>query len=317
MQYDPKEFTLPDFKVVEIPIVVAPALGQFSTAEFPVEDLEYDYPALIESVVFTEDTLITENPDPGAGTSLLPFLSMRWWQDKDRAYGDHIPLIALDDRRMKLSVVDAPAAGAGYGQLVWEPKGPEDLVVRHQEALTIDWENPSVAVGPAFPAGTLNLTAHGYLRESGRPYALNVPVNFLVGAILPLPPIANTTNPTLAGRNMTGEEFVVKRITISVNSFRYPNLAADARIFRHLRLMPRLSGADKSRMSAYSQRAPLIAFGDLVTVNNHGVAMDFPNKLPIDTRGVIHFEFRNFNPNNGTQIIGIFRGWRRPQDVGR
>ena len=104
-----------------------------------------------------------------------------------------------------------------------------------------------------------------------------------------------------------GDEFSVPRRHGS-----YEELAADARLWRHIRIMPRFAGKESSRLAPYHERAPLVAFGDDVTVNNHSVTLPFQPWLPLDIRGSLVFEFRNYAPI-GTQIIATFCGWTKPQ----
>lgn len=312
-EFNRSEFTIPDFKMVEVAVPAAPAPGQFSQVEFDDEALGYDYDAFVDRVIFTEDTLITENPDPGPGTSLLPYIDVRWWKDKEFPYGNYLPLISLDDRRARLCEVDAPAVGAGFGQLVWEPKGPEPLRVRYKDSLVVDWENPSVAVAPGFPAGIAGFSAQGYLEDSRRPYVLYVPIGYTLGAIAPAALVADQTPPNEASRNMTGQDLIVKRFVTTIDAGRYPTLALDARIWRHLRMMPRLSGRQDERWAPQRERAPLVAFGQDVQVNNHAITIEFYEPIPVDRLGSIKWEIRNYFVPNGTQMIATFCGWKRPQ----
>lgn len=315
MDFNRDEFSLPNFKTVEVPIDLAPAPGLFSEAQFDIDDLQYDYDALVDRVVITENTLLynTAIPaDPGAGTSILPSLQVRWWKDKEYPYGDFLPLIALDDRRPRLCEVDAPPVGNGFGQLVWEPKGPVPLRVKYQDSVVVDWENPNVAQAPGFPAGVIHFAVQGYLANTKRPYALYVPIGCTLGAIAPAALVADQTAPANASRNMTGQDLIVRRMVTVIDSAHYPTLAVDPRIWRQLRIMPRLSGKELERFAPYRERAPLVAFGDSVQVNNHAITIEFYEPIPIDRLASVKFEIRNFNVVTGTQLIATFCGWRRP-----
>ncbi len=313
--FNPADFTLPDFHTVEIPIAARPgAPGTYSPAEFDKEDLELDHDMLLDRIVLTEMERQAVVPDTGA--SILPLIRMRWWEDKQRAYGDFIPLVSVDDRRPDLSIVDAPVAGgAGYGQLVFEPKGTKELIVKDRDGIVVDWENPSVpAGGVAFPAGQVDVAVSGVLKDDQRPYTLYIPVPFLIGAVAPAGLVAGSTSPGQTSRNLTGQTLVVKRVTIGINSVDYPALAVDPRIWRHLRMMLRLSGKETDRWAPKTERAPLIAFGDKVTVNNHAINIPFDRK-PLRFKSSIQFEFRNYSIVP-TVIIGTFVGWKRPQQPG-
>ncbi len=310
-EFNREEFTHPDFKTVEVAIPAAGA-NPFSQVEFDGEALEYDYDVFVDRVIFTEDTLITENPDPGAGTSLLPFIDVRWWKDKEFPYGNYLPLISLDDRRARSCEVDAPGVGAGFGQLVWEPKGPKPLRVAYKDSLVVDWENPNVAVAPAFAAGIVGFSAQGYLSETRRPFALYVPINVLASGVGAAPLVADQTAPADASRNMTGQDLIIKRFVTTIDAGRYPQLAVDPRIWRHLRMMPRLSGKQNERWAPHRERSPLVVFGQDVQVNNHAITIEFYEPIPLERLASIKWELRNYFAANGTQIIATFCGWRRP-----
>jgi hypothetical protein len=315
--FNPSEFTLPDFHTVEIPIAARPGgAGTYSPAEFSREDLEMDHDILVERIVITE--MERQNHVADTGASVLPLIRMRWWEDKERAYGDFLPLVAIDERRPDLSVVDAAVgAGAGYGQLVYEPKGPKELIVKDRDGIVVDWENPSVPVGGvAFPAGQVDVAVSGVLSKDDRPHSLYVPVPYLIGAVAPAGLVAGSTSPGQTSRNLTGQDLIVKRVVMAINHVDYPALGTDPRIWRHLRMMLRLSGKESDRWAPYSERAPLVAFGDRVTVNNHSVTLPFAPKKLIRRLSSIQFEFRNYS-TIPTMMIATFCGLKKQPKMGQ
>lgn len=314
--FNPAEFNLPDFHTVVCHLPARPGgAGTYSPGNFNVEDLELEHETLLDRIVLTEMQRQEVVPDTGA--SILPLIRMRWWEDKDRAYGDFIPLTSVDERRPDLSLVDVLGAPwTGYGQLVYEPDTPEPLIVKHLDGIVVDWENPTVpAGGVAFPAGQVDVSVSGILKEDQRPYTLYVPVPYLIGAVAPAGLIAGSTAPGQTSRNRTGQGLIVKRVVIAINDGDYPALAADPRIWRHLRMMLRLSGKETDRWAKYSERAPLIAFGDRVTVNNHGVTIGFKPKKHMRRRSSIQFEFRNYS-TIATTMIGTFCGLKKKPKAG-
>jgi hypothetical protein len=320
--YNPSEFVLPDFHTVVVPIAARPgAPGTYSTAQFVTDDLELEHDMVLERIVLTEMERQAVVPDTGA--SILPLIRMRWWESLDqRSYGDFLPLTALDERRPDLSEVDIPAAGAGYAEVVYEPRGPVPLMVKNRHAFVVDWENPTVpAGGVAFPAGQIDVSLHGELADSHRPYAMYLPVAYLIGAVAPAGRVAGTTQPGNASRNDTGQDFIVKRVVIGINTLDYPAMLVDPRIWRHLRVMIRLAGADTERWAPYDERAPIVAFGDRVTVNNHSVTIPFGRLMEgtgkfVAAETSLQHEFRNYSLI-ATQIIGTFCGWKRQPKGGQ
>lgn len=312
-EFNPAEFTLPDFHTVVCHLPARPGgVGTYSPGQFNVEDLELQHEVLLERIVLTEMQRQEVVPDTGA--SILPQIRMRWWEDKDRAYGDFIPIVAVDERRPDLSLVDVVGAPwNGYGQLVYEPDTPEPMVIKDRDGIVVDWENPTVpAGGVAFPAGQVDVSVSGILSEDRRPYTLYAPVPYLIGAVAPAGLVAGSVAPGGTSRNRTGQSLIVKRVVIAINDVDYPALAVDARIWRHLRLMLRLSGRETDRWAVERNRAPLIAFGQRQTVNNHGITLPFSPKKHMGVRSTIQFEFRNFS-TIATTMIGTFCGLKKPK----
>lgn len=307
--YDPQTFSEPYVKTVEIPILAAPAPGQYSVAEFRGEDLEFDVDAYVERVTITEDHWITQNPGV-ANLSILPLIFARWWMSQgQQAYGEFVPLPAMDNRRPAISPVQVVGVGGtSYQQIEMEMRGPRML--GPQEAIFFEWSNPSVAGAVAMPAGQIHAAFHGHLLESGRPYHLFIPINVAASGVAGGALVADQTSPTNAGRNRSGETFIIARKTLTFNSTSYPASATDANLFRHIRLMP-VFGKNR-RWAKYGDRAPVVAFGDLLTVPQQSVDMNFRgHEIPINEDGGIQFEFRNY-ATSGTQLIATFWSWRKP-----
>lgn len=311
--YNPQVYSEPMIKTVGCAIAVAPAPGQYSVAEFNAEDLEFDEEAYVERIVLTEDTLITGAPDPGASWSVLPLIRGRWWMAQGmQAYGEFVPLPAMDTRRPAISPIQAVGGGAGYQQIEMEMRGPR--ILNPEEAIFIEWENPSVAGAAAFPAGQIHAAFHGTLLGPNWPFHLFVPINVTASGVVSGPLVANATSPTNAGRNNSGYPFQIDRMTLSINSVDYPVLATDARIWRHLRI--HLVLGEGRRMARYGDRAPLVAYGDLLNVPQQSVDMNFRGReLPLNKRGAIKFEFRNYDVSaaDGTQLLCTFWAWRKPR----